>query len=128
MIIPMATTGPVSSATTTSFGDLVQGNGPSAGVTTTRVKMCRKVRGVSSAVERYWRKMLSSRSWKSDVRWKAFHRVEERSIAATKAVSLVPGATSSRGAVKLFLTSVVREKLGSFSGDCTLRSVGAGGG
>jgi hypothetical protein len=73
MIIPMATTGPVSSATTTSFGDLVQGNGPSAGVTTTRMKMCGKVRGVSSAVERYWRKMLSSRSWKGDVRWKAFH-------------------------------------------------------
>jgi hypothetical protein len=48
-------------------------------------------------------------------------------MAATKAVSPGPGATSSGGAVKLFLTSVVREKLGSFSGDCTLRSVGARG-
>jgi hypothetical protein len=38
------------------------------------------------------------------------------SIAATKAVSPVQGAASSRGAVKLFLTSLVRE-------NCTLRSL-----
>ena len=34
----------------------------------------RAVQRVHRAVERYWRKMLSSRSWKGEVRWKAFHR------------------------------------------------------
>ena len=82
----------------------------------------RALQRVHRAVERYWRKMLSSRSWKGDVRWEAFQRIKERfPFTATKAVSPVPGATSSRDAVKHLLTSVVRE-------NCTLRSVGAGGG
>ena len=33
---------------------------------------------VHRAVEDYGRKMLSSRSWKGDVRWQAFHRIKER--------------------------------------------------
>jgi hypothetical protein len=36
----------------------------------------RALQRVHRAVERYWRKMLSSRSWKGEVRWKAFHRVK----------------------------------------------------
>jgi len=38
----------------------------------------RALQRVHRAVERYWRKMLSSRSWKGEVRWQAFHRVQER--------------------------------------------------
>ena len=38
----------------------------------------RALQRVHRAVERYWRKMLSSRSWKGEVRWTAFHRVQER--------------------------------------------------
>jgi hypothetical protein len=38
----------------------------------------RAVQRVHRTVECYWRKMLSSRSWKGEVRWKAFHRVKER--------------------------------------------------
>jgi RNA-directed DNA polymerase len=38
----------------------------------------RALQRVHRAVERYWRKMLSSRSWKGEVRWKAFHRIKER--------------------------------------------------
>src|SRR2546425_1170350 len=38
----------------------------------------RALQRVHRAAERYWRKMLSSRSWKGEVRWKAFHRVKER--------------------------------------------------
>ncbi|MBI1899385.1 MAG: group II intron reverse transcriptase/maturase, partial [Acidobacteria bacterium] len=33
----------------------------------------RALQRVHRTVERYWRKMLSSRSWKGEVRWKAFH-------------------------------------------------------
>jgi hypothetical protein len=38
----------------------------------------RALQRVHRAVERYWRKMLSSRSWQGEVRWKVFHRVKER--------------------------------------------------
>jgi hypothetical protein len=38
----------------------------------------RALQPVHGAVERYWRKMLSSRSWKGEVRWQAFHRVKVR--------------------------------------------------
>jgi RNA-directed DNA polymerase len=38
----------------------------------------RALQRVHRAVERYWRKMLSSRSWKGEVRWPAFHRIKER--------------------------------------------------
>ena len=38
----------------------------------------RALQRVHRAVERYWRKMLSSRSWKGEVRWKAFHRIKAR--------------------------------------------------
>jgi hypothetical protein len=33
---------------------------------------------VHRAVERYWRKMPSSRSWKGEIWWKAFHQLKER--------------------------------------------------
>lgn len=35
----------------------------------------RAMQRVHRAVERYWRKMLSSRSWKGTVWWKQFHRI-----------------------------------------------------
>ena len=38
----------------------------------------RALQRLHRAVERYWRQMLSSRSWKGDVRWQAFHRIKER--------------------------------------------------
>jgi RNA-directed DNA polymerase len=38
----------------------------------------RALKRVHRAVERYWRKMLSSRSWQGEVRWEAFHRLKER--------------------------------------------------
>src|SRR5262249_45180346 len=38
----------------------------------------RVLQRVHRAVERYWRKMLSSRSWHGEVRWKVFHRVKAR--------------------------------------------------
>ena len=38
----------------------------------------RALQRVHRAVERYWRKMLSSRSWKGEIRWKNFHRIQER--------------------------------------------------
>jgi RNA-directed DNA polymerase len=33
---------------------------------------------VHRAVERYWRKMLSSRSWHGAIRWEQFHRIKEQ--------------------------------------------------
>jgi len=33
---------------------------------------------VYRATEHYWRKMLSSRSWKGKVRWKQFNRIKEQ--------------------------------------------------
>ena len=38
----------------------------------------RALQRVHRAVERYWRRMLCSRSWKGEVRWQAFHRIKER--------------------------------------------------
>ena len=38
----------------------------------------RALQRVHRAVERYWRKMLSSRSWKGAIWWKAFHQLKER--------------------------------------------------
>ena len=38
----------------------------------------RALRKVHRAVERYWRKMLSSRSWQGTVWWKHFQRIKER--------------------------------------------------
>lgn len=38
----------------------------------------RALQRLHRAVERYWRQMLSSRSWKGDVRWQAFHRIKTR--------------------------------------------------
>jgi hypothetical protein len=83
----------------------------------------RALQRVHRAVERYWRIMLSSRSWKGQVLWKQFQQIKERFPLvrpnATKAVSPLLGVASYRRAVNLLLTSVVREI-------CTLRSVGAG--
>ena len=38
----------------------------------------RALRKVHRAVECYWRKMLSSRSWKGQVWWKQFQQIKER--------------------------------------------------
>ena len=38
----------------------------------------RALQRVHRAVERYWRKMLSSRSWKGEIWWKKFHEIKER--------------------------------------------------
>ena len=38
----------------------------------------RALQRVHRAVERYWRRMLSSRSWKGEIRWKRFHQIKER--------------------------------------------------
>jgi len=38
----------------------------------------RALQQVQRAVERYWRKMLSSRSWKGAIIWKQFHRIKEQ--------------------------------------------------
>ena len=38
----------------------------------------RALRQVHRAVERYWRKMLSSQSWKGEVLWEKFQRIKER--------------------------------------------------
>src|SRR5499427_5752842 len=39
----------------------------------------RALQRVHRAVERFWRRMLSSRSWKGEIWWKYFHRIKERS-------------------------------------------------
>jgi hypothetical protein len=65
--------------------------------------------------------MLSSRSWKGEVRCKAFHQIKERfPLLRPKLYLPLPGAASYRYSVKQLLTSVVRENR-------TLRSVEAGG-
>ena len=33
---------------------------------------------IHRAVERYWRKMLSSRSWHGTVRWEQFHQIKSQ--------------------------------------------------
>ena len=38
----------------------------------------RTLQRVHRAVERYWRRMLSSRSWKGTIWWKYFHQITER--------------------------------------------------
>jgi RNA-directed DNA polymerase len=38
----------------------------------------RALQRVHRAVERYWRKMLSSRSWQGQIWWKQFQRIKER--------------------------------------------------
>jgi len=38
----------------------------------------RALQQVHRAVERYWRKMLSSRSWKGAILWEQFHRIKEQ--------------------------------------------------
>src|SRR5262249_16653735 len=38
----------------------------------------RALQRVHRAVERYWRNMLSSRSWKGQVLWKQFQQIKER--------------------------------------------------
>ena len=76
---------------------------------------------VHRAVERYWCKMLSGRSWKATIRWEQFHRITDQfPLQRPKAVSPLQGAASYRHTVKQLLKSVVRQIR-------TLRSVGAGG-
>jgi len=38
----------------------------------------RTLQRVHRAVERYWRRMLSSRSWKGTIWWQHFHQIKER--------------------------------------------------
>jgi len=38
----------------------------------------RALQRVHRAVERYWRKMLSSRSWKGEIWWTKFHQIKAR--------------------------------------------------
>jgi len=38
----------------------------------------RALQRVHRTVERYWRKMLSSRSWKGTIWWKQFQRIKEQ--------------------------------------------------
>lgn len=38
----------------------------------------RALQKIHRAVERYWHRMLSSRSWKGGVRWEVFHRIRQR--------------------------------------------------
>jgi len=38
----------------------------------------RALRKVHRAVKHYWRKMLSSRSWRGEVWWKQFQQIEDR--------------------------------------------------
>jgi hypothetical protein len=80
----------------------------------------RALQRVHQAVERYWRKVLSSRSWEGQIWWEQFQRIKARfPLLRPKPVSRLRGVASYRPAVKQLLTSVVPET-------CTLRSVGAG--
>jgi len=82
----------------------------------------RALRKVYRAVERYWHKMLGSRSWQAEIRWERFQRIKERfPLLRPKLYLPQPGAAGSRYAVNQLPTSVVREIR-------MLRSVGAGGG
>ncbi len=38
----------------------------------------RALQRVHRAVKRFWRRMLSSRSWKGAIWWKYFHQIKER--------------------------------------------------
>ncbi len=77
---------------------------------------------VHRAVEHYWRKMLSSRSWHGTVRWEQFQRIKEQfPLLRPKLHYSLPRAAGYRHTVNQRLTSPVREI-------CTLGSVGAGGG
>jgi hypothetical protein len=81
----------------------------------------RALQRVHRAVERYWRKMLSSRSWHGTVRWEQFQQIKGTVPAAsTKAALLLSRAAGYRHTVNLLPKSPVREI-------CTLGSVGAGG-
>ena len=52
----------------------------------------RALQKVYRAVERYWHKMLCSRSWKGRIRWTVFNRAQER----TNSVSACPSGNSTR--------------------------------
>jgi hypothetical protein len=74
------------------------------------------------AVERYWHKMLGSRSRQGYFTLDKFQPVKTPlPLLAPKAVTPLSGAASSRGAVTQLLKSAVQE-------NCAPRSVGAGGG
>ena len=78
---------------------------------------------VYRAVERYWRRMLRSRSWAgSRLTWDAFNQIKATdTVAATQTAPPLPGAAGARSAVNQLPKSVVREIR-------TPRSVGTGGG
>jgi RNA-directed DNA polymerase len=85
-----------------------------AGNVRSMLKLCR-------AVQRYWHKMLCTRSWAASCTWDAFNELKERfSVTASKDLSALSAVTDLCCAVNQRLTSVVPE-IG------TLRSVGAGG-
>ena len=84
----------------------------------------RSLRKVYRFVERYWHKMLCSRSWAARLTWEVFHRLRDLFPLQRPTIYLTYQADASmRCAVKphRLLTSVVPE-IG------TLRSVGAGSG
>ena len=72
----------------------------------------RALRQVHRAVEWYWRRMLTSRSWKGKVWWKQFQQIKDQGTVpstATQAASPLRGAAcSSHNAVNQLLKSVVR--------------------
>src|SRR5260221_14779217 len=83
----------------------------------------RALQKVYRAVERYWRKMLCSRSWAGrHLTWEVFNQIKERTpLLRPKLYRPYRGVAGSRGAVNQTPKSVVREIR-------TLRSVGTGGG
>jgi hypothetical protein len=79
----------------------------------------RALQRVHRAVERYWRKMLSSRSWQGQIWWKQFQQIKERvPLLRPKLYLPYSELQAIAHAVTQLLTSVAREI-------CTLRSVGA---
>ena len=79
----------------------------------------RALQRIGHAVERYWRKMLSSRSRKGHISWDVFHQITRHPLQRPR-LRLPQGAASTRCAVN----RLRRAECGK-SARC---SVGAGGG
>jgi hypothetical protein len=64
---------------------------------------------VYRAVERYWLRMLRSRSWAAGrLTWDAFHQIKQRTPLLRQTASPLSGAAGTRGAVNQLPKSVVR--------------------
>ena len=81
----------------------------------------RSLQKVHRAMERYWHKLLCSRSWAGRITWIVPPDQAPLPIFRPKLYISPTGIASSRSAVNHLLKSVVRENR-------TLRSVGTGGG